>query len=88
MYLERVIRATTNPGDLVMDPFLGSGTTGVMARALQRRFIGCEFSKDNARSAFARIQDGPIRLGAAKDLVTAIHKPRRKGPARAEAAAD
>jgi site-specific DNA-methyltransferase (adenine-specific) len=80
VYLERVLRATTNEGDLVLDPFLGSGTTAVLAHALKRRFIGTEFSDQNARSAFERIKAGPIRLGAAKDLVTAIHPARRSKP--------
>lgn len=60
-YLNRVIRATSNPGDLVMDPFLGSGTTGVMAHALKRRFIGIEYSLVNAKNAMDRIQRGPVR---------------------------
>ncbi len=38
----RCLRASTNPGDLVLDPFAGSATTGVVALALGRRFIGCE----------------------------------------------
>ncbi len=38
----RCLRASTNPGDLVFDPFSGSSTTGVAALALERRFIGCE----------------------------------------------
>lgn len=80
VYLERVIRATSNEGDLVLDPFLGSGTTGVMAHALKRRFIGCEYSEENAKSAFERMQDGPIRLGAAKGISTAIFAPRGVGP--------
>lgn len=83
VYLERVIRATSNPGDLVLDPFLGSGTTGVMARALGRGFIGTEFSAANAKRAFQRIEAGPVRIGALKDAVTAIHKPRRKAPVMA-----
>lgn len=82
VYLERVIRATSNEGDLVLDPFLGSGTTGVMAHALGRGFIGTEFSAANARRAFERIESGPIRLGAGADAVTAIHKPRRPKPAQ------
>jgi site-specific DNA-methyltransferase (adenine-specific) len=79
VYLERVIRATSNEGDLVMDPFLGSGTTGVMAHALKRRFIGVEYSAQNARSAFRRMKDGPIRLGAGHGLSSAIFAPRRVG---------
>ncbi len=79
VYLERVIRACSNEGELVLDPFLGSGTTGVMAHALKRRFIGCEYSKANATSAFKRIQEGPIRLGAGLKQSTAIFSPRKRG---------
>ncbi|MBC7773317.1 MAG: site-specific DNA-methyltransferase [Pyrinomonadaceae bacterium] len=61
MYLARVIRACSNKGDMVMDPFLGSGTTGVVAHALGRHFIGTEFSEKNATSAMDRIRVGPIR---------------------------
>ncbi len=78
VYLERVIRATSNEGDLVLDPFLGSGTTGVVAHALGRGFIGTEFSRANAERSFQRIEDGPIRLGVNEDAVTAIHPPRRR----------
>ncbi len=78
VYLERVIRATSNKGDLVLDPFLGSGTTGVVAHALGRRFIGCEYSAANARSAFERMKAGPIRVGQAGGLSTAIFEPRRR----------
>ncbi|PCL92383.1 site-specific DNA-methyltransferase [Paenibacillus lautus] len=41
LYLpEKYIKATTGPGDLVVDPWMGSGTTGVAALALERKFIG------------------------------------------------
>ena len=40
--LERIILATTNEGDLVMDPFMGSGTTCYVAKKLNRNFIGIE----------------------------------------------
>ncbi len=87
-YLERVVQCSSNEGDLVLDPFLGSGTTGVVAHALKRRFIGCEFSKQNAANAFARMEAGPIRpLGKSVGLSTAIHPSRRKGPARKPAPA-
>ena len=76
-YLERVVRSCSKPGDLVLDPFLGSGTTGVMAHALGRNFIGTEFSAENAQSSFERIQAGPVRLGAALGACTAIHRPRK-----------
>jgi site-specific DNA-methyltransferase (adenine-specific) len=78
-YLERVIRSTTNPGDLVLDPFLGSGTTGVMALALGRRFIGTEFSEKNATSACERMRAGPVRPLHDKPVAqsTAIFKKRK-----------
>src|SRR6202035_70640 len=40
--LDRIISASSNPGDVVLDPFVGSGTTGVMAIALGRNFIGID----------------------------------------------
>ncbi len=76
-YLNRVIRASSNPGDLVLDPFLGSGTTGVISHALGRRFIGTEFSEQNAKFAIQRIKAGPVRdLDAMKGASTAIFKKR------------
>src|SRR5262249_13020816 len=63
VYLERVIRACSNEGDSVLDPFLGSGTTCTVARALNRRSIGIEYNPHNAESAFERIKNGAIRIG-------------------------
>ena len=40
--LHRVLLATTNPGDVVLDPFFGTGTTGAVAKKLGRHFIGVE----------------------------------------------
>lgn len=76
VYLERVIRSTSNAGDLVLDPFLGSGTTGVVAHALGRRFLGTEFSTENAKSAFERMKSGPVRVGKGSAAGTAIHATR------------
>jgi DNA modification methylase len=83
VYLERVIRACSDEGDLVLDPFLGSGTTGLIARELGRRSIGTEFSRENARSAFERIEAGPVRVRKDHPTVheTAIFAPRRVRPA-------
>ncbi|HRJ50275.1 MAG TPA: DNA methyltransferase, partial [Phycisphaerales bacterium] len=73
VYLERVILCSSRKGDLVLDPFLGSGTTGVVARALGRRFVGVEYSPENAESAFDRIRRGPAReLGRSRGMSTAI----------------
>lgn len=62
VYLERVVRACSHEGDVVLDPFLGSGTTGLIARELRRRFIGTEFSPENAQSAMERIKSGAVRV--------------------------
>lgn len=43
--LERIIKASSNPGDIVMDFFAGSGTTLVAAEKLGRRWIGCDIGK-------------------------------------------
>ncbi len=87
VYLERVVLACSNPGDLVLDPFLGSGTTGVVAHWLGRRFIGVEFSTENARSAVERIRSGPARpLGLARGVSTAIFRPRAATSRRPEGA--
>ena len=43
--LARIINASTNPGDLVIDPFGGSGTTAAVAEKLGRRWITCDFGK-------------------------------------------
>ncbi len=53
--LYRVLLASSNPGDLVLDPFFGTGTTGAVARKLQRRFIGIELEQDYIDVARARI---------------------------------
>ena len=55
VYLERVILACSNEGDLVLDPFAGSGTTSTVARAHNRRSICIEHSRINATSAWERI---------------------------------
>jgi modification methylase len=54
--LSRVLIATTNPGDLVLDPFFGSGTTGAVAKKLGRRFIGFERDRDYAEIARKRLR--------------------------------
>ncbi|KAA0214020.1 MAG: site-specific DNA-methyltransferase [Leptolyngbya sp. PLA3] len=78
VYLERVIACSSNPGDLVLDPFLGSGTTGVLAHAMGRRFIGTEFSQQNAKNAIERMQAGPVReVGSSRGASTAIFERRR-----------
>jgi DNA modification methylase len=59
--LERIIRVATNPGDLVIDPFAGSGTTLAVAKKLERHFLGVELSEKYAegiRNRLAQIDLG------------------------------
>ena len=42
--LERIIKASTTEGQLVLDPFMGSGTTGIVCKRLNRKFIGIEIN--------------------------------------------
>jgi modification methylase len=55
--LHRVIVASTKPGDVVLDPFFGSGTTGAVAKRLGRRFIGLERDANYVRLARKRIAE-------------------------------
>ena len=43
--IERIIKSSSNPNDLVIDPFMGSGTTAVCCERLKRRWDGCELDK-------------------------------------------
>ena len=53
--LHRVILASSKPGDLIVDPFFGTGTTGAAAKRLGRRFIGIEREPDYVAVAKTRI---------------------------------
>lgn len=55
--LDRILRASTNPHDLVLDPFCGSGTTGVAAARLGRRFVGIDLVESYLNLAVARLKD-------------------------------
>lgn len=54
--LERIIMACSNPGDTVLDPFSGSGTTCYVAKKLNRRFIGIEKEKEYFNISKKRIE--------------------------------
>jgi DNA modification methylase len=53
--LARVIMASTRPGDVILDPFFGTGTTGAVAKRLGRNFVGIEREQDYIEAASARI---------------------------------
>lgn len=55
--LERIIRVSSNQNDLVLDPFLGSGTTLVVAKQLNRNGWGCDISSDYTTKALERINN-------------------------------
>ena len=55
--LHRVLIGTTNPGDVVLDPFFGTGTTGAVAKMLGRNFIGIEREDNYRKVAEKRIKN-------------------------------
>jgi len=55
--LERIILASTNEGDLVLDPFNGSGTTAIAAIKLNRKYLGIEISKEFLDLTVQRLED-------------------------------
>jgi len=54
--MRRIILSSSNKGDLVLDPFMGSGTTGVVANKFDRKFIGIEIEKEFCELAVRRIK--------------------------------
>jgi site-specific DNA-methyltransferase (adenine-specific) len=54
--IERIIKASTNEGDLVLDPFMGSGTTALAAKNLNRNFIGCDLNPDYVEFSLKRLE--------------------------------
>ena len=54
--LERAVLMTTDPGDVVLDPFLGTGTTAIAARALGRRCVGIELDEIYASAAREKVE--------------------------------
>lgn len=76
--LGRIIRASSNPGGLVLDPFAGSGTTLAVAKKLGRRWIGFELSPQYAEQIQARldaVHEGQQLDGAPEPLVSAPATP-------------
>ncbi len=54
--LRQIVLASSNPGDMVIDPFLGSGTTIVVAEQLERKWKGCDISLEYCQWAANRIE--------------------------------
>ncbi len=53
--MEKIISIHTNPNHLVLDPFMGSGTTGLACKNLKRNFIGIELEKEYFQTAKKRL---------------------------------
>jgi modification methylase len=75
--LARTILSASRPGDLLLDPFCGSGTTGAVAKRLGRRFLGCERDETYAQAARERIAAvEPLPQETLKPFMTAREAPR------------
>ena len=74
--LYRIMVSSTNKGDTVLDPFLGSGTTAVMAKKLQRNFIGFEQDPDYIKLAKKRLK----KTQPLSDEIVTMTKSRRDLP--------
>ncbi len=61
--LQRIIRVSSNPGELVVDPFSGSGTTVVTAAKLGRRYVGIDISTKYVKQALSRLEGVPASSG-------------------------
>lgn len=64
--LERILLIGSKEGDIVLDPFMGSGTTGVVAKRLQRNFIGIEIDETFFKIAEKRIKETTIQQNLIK----------------------
>jgi site-specific DNA-methyltransferase (adenine-specific) len=72
--LGRIIQVSSNPGEVVVDPFAGSGTTLTVAKKLGRRWFGCELSEAYASQVedrLANCREGDLLQGAPDPSVSA-----------------
>jgi len=74
--LHRLILATTNPGDVVLDPFFGTGTTGAAAKRLGRHYVGIEREADYIAFAEDRLSD----IAPYSEAALHVTKPKRAAP--------
>ena len=76
--LYRVILSSSNPGDVVLDPFFGSGTTGAVAKKLGRNWIGIERDEKYIRVAQKRIE--AVEAAPAESLVSKNPRQQKRIP--------
>lgn len=60
--IERLLKLYSYQDDIVLDPFLGTGTTVVVAQRLKRQFIGIELSKKYCKEALQRLNENPLSI--------------------------
>ena len=90
--LERIIKLSSNKGDIVFDPFTGSGTTLAVAARLKRQWLGTEMSSDYATKATARIEhvaktgqtllQTDVEKGIDRTITKKKPEPKRSKPAK------
>lgn len=69
--MRRIVQASSHPGDLVLDFFAGSGTTGVAAHELDRRFWLVDDSPEAIRVMASRLKGAPVEFVGADDILSA-----------------
>lgn len=55
--IQRLIQASSNPNDIILDPFMGSGTTAAVAKILNRNYIGFEINQEYVEKSQMRLKD-------------------------------
>ena len=78
--LHRIIRACSNQGDVVLDPFFGTGTTGAVAKKLRRKWIGIEREDTYIQVANERIAEAVSPLVPDEMLPAPLDAPKLKVP--------
>lgn len=78
--LYRIMRACSNPGDVILDPFFGTGTTGAVAKRLRRHFIGIEREEHYVQLATERILNVEYPLVPDEEVPAPLDAPKLKIP--------
>ncbi len=73
--VEKILQYSSFPGDLVLDPFLGSGQTAVVAKKLRRRYLGFEIVPEYYLFALRRLQEGKYRIKADEATIENLSLP-------------
>ncbi|MGA9776792.1 MAG: DNA-methyltransferase [Limisphaerales bacterium] len=73
--IERLIKASSNPGELVFDPFCGSGTVPAVCRRLRRRFVACEINPGYCRITEERLAAAKSEIESANTLFSSRELP-------------